>query len=76
MEDNWLAHYELALLSTGEGHFRAGARELALARSMNARDPVLTQLKTDIKKRKKVDSMEENRTIQRDARARFTTSGR
>jgi hypothetical protein len=76
VEDNWLAHYELALLSTGEGHFRAGARELALARAMNARDPVLTQLNRDIKKRKKVDSMEENRTIQRDAHARFTTSGR
>ncbi len=76
VEDNWLAHYELALLSTGDGHFRAGARELALARAMNARDPVLTQLNRAIKKRKRIDSMEENRTIQRDAHARFTTSGR
>ncbi len=76
VEDNWLAHYQLALLSTGEGHFRAGARELALARVMNARDPVLTQLNRAIKKHKKVDSLEENRTIQRDAHARFTTSGR
>ena len=44
VEDNWLAHFELALINTGRGRFGPAAAQLRQARALNARDPVLTRL--------------------------------
>jgi tetratricopeptide (TPR) repeat protein len=76
VEDNWLAHFELALLDAGAGRFGSAAQELARARSLNSRDPVLTRLRRNIAARRTVDPKRENTRIQRAAQARFTTSGR
>jgi hypothetical protein len=76
VEDNWLAHFEIALIDASRGRFAAASTELARARALNARDPVLTRLSNIIEARRKVDPKRENTRIQRAAQARFTTSGR
>ena len=76
VEDNWLAHFEIALIDASRGSFAAASTELARARALNARDPVLTRLSNIIEARRKVDPKRENTRIQRAAQARFTTSGR
>ena len=76
VEDNWLAHFELALIDTGRGRFGAAAAQLRQARALNARDPVLTRLGRNIEARRRVDPKAENTRIQRAAHDRFTTSGR
>jgi O-antigen ligase len=76
VEDNWLAHFELALLDAGEGRFARARANLREARELNALDPVLTRLRESIQARRRVDPQRENERIRDDARARFTTSGR
>ncbi len=76
VEDNWLAHFELALINSGRGRFAPAAVELRQARALNARDPVLTRLGRNILARRRVDPKAENARIQRAATNRFTTSGR
>jgi tetratricopeptide (TPR) repeat protein len=76
VEDNWLAHYELALIASGRGRFAAADADLRRARALNARDPVLARLGRNIAARRRVDPKRENTRIQRAATARFTTSER
>jgi hypothetical protein len=76
VEDNWLAHFELALLDAHRGRFAPAAAQLRLARELNARDPVLFRLSRSIRSRIRVDPARENQRIQRAAHRRFTTSGR
>ena len=76
VEDNWLAHFELALIYTGRGSFGPARAALDRAQALNARDPVLTRLSRNIAARRRVDPKRENTRIQRAAHARFTTSGR
>jgi O-Antigen ligase len=76
VEDNWLAHFELALIDAGRGRFGPAAAQLRQARALNARDPVLTRLGRNIEARRRVDPKAENTRIQRAATNRFTTSGR
>jgi len=75
VEDNWLAYYELALIDASRGQFARASEELQVARSLNSRDPVLTRLGRNIRARRRVDPKRENTRIQREAHARFTTSG-
>jgi tetratricopeptide (TPR) repeat protein len=75
VEDNWLAHYELALIATGRGRFVAADADLRRAQVLNARDPVLKRLERKIVARQRVDPKRENARIQRETNARFTTSG-
>ena len=76
VEDNWLAHFELALIDAGRGRFGPAAAHLSRARALNARDPVLTRLARNIAARRRVDPKAENTRIQKAATDRFTTSGR
>jgi len=76
VEDNWLAHFELALIDAGRGRFGPAAAHLSRARALNARDPVLTRLGRNIAARRRVDPKAENTRIQKAATDRFTTSGR
>ena len=75
VEDNWLAHYELALIASARGRFAAAGADLRRAQALNARDPVLRRLSRSIAARRRVDPKRENARIQRETRARFTTSG-
>jgi len=75
VEDNWLAHFELALLAAGERRFEPAARELARARALNSSDPVLRDLRKSIRQRRRVDPARVNSEILRKSRIRFTTSG-
>jgi O-antigen ligase len=75
VEENWLAYYELALIDASRGRYARAREELSLARSLDSRDPVLTRLGRIIAARRRVDPKAENTRIQREAHARFTTSG-
>jgi hypothetical protein len=75
VEDNWLAHFELALFHAADGRFGPAARELGLARELNARDPALARVERLIDARRRVDPQRENLRLQRRIFARFTTSG-
>ena len=76
VEDNWLAHFELALINTGRGRFGPAAAQLRQARALNARDPVLTRLSRNIEARRRVDPKAREHPHSEGRDNRFTTSGR
>jgi tetratricopeptide (TPR) repeat protein len=70
-EDNWYAHFELALLDAHTGRFDRARRELRRASELNSSDPLLRRIGRRIAARERLDPAAVNRSIERETRARF-----
>jgi tetratricopeptide (TPR) repeat protein len=60
-EDNWFAHFELALLDAQAGNFRRAGRQISRALELNDADPLVTEAQNRIRDRKPVDPAHFNR---------------
>jgi tetratricopeptide (TPR) repeat protein len=76
IEDNWYAHFQLALLDSQLGRFAAARREIARARELSASDSVLAQFEEMIEAGEKLDPAAINRELANEAAARFTATPR
>lgn len=72
VEDNWYAHYELALLESEAGRRRAARGHLLKAISLNRHDPLLAITLRKIDEGKKLIAEEANSEIRRIQAERFT----
>jgi O-Antigen ligase len=72
VEDNWYAHYELALLESEAGRHRAALNQISQARSLDRHDPLLDQALLKIKDGQKIKAEEANSEIRRIQAERFT----
>ena len=76
IEDNWYAHFQLALLDAQAGRFAAARREIARARELSASDSVLAQFEAMIEAGERLDPAAINRELANAAAARFTATPR
>jgi hypothetical protein len=62
-EDNWYPHLQLALLDAGARQFLAADAELALARRLDADDPVIAQAEVMLRQRLPIDPVDFDRLL-------------
>jgi hypothetical protein len=63
IEEHWLPHFELALLTASEGRFDAARRELARAERLNAMDPMIEDVRSRVERKERIDPAAINRSI-------------
>ncbi len=76
IEDNWYAHFQLALLDSRAGRFADARREIARARELSASDSVLARFEEMIEAGERLDPAAINRELANAASARFTATPR
>ena len=70
-EDNWYAHFQLALLASSEGHRASAEEEMRRARALNRADPYLSEVAARLRRGRRLDPARVNGAIQRETRERF-----
>jgi hypothetical protein len=71
IEDNWYAHFELALLASNIGRRALAEAEMERALQLNGRDPLLKEIRRAIRRGRRLDPIEVHRRIEADTRERF-----
>jgi hypothetical protein len=62
-EDNWLPHFQLALLDADAGRFRAAGREIRRAAELSASDSFVSSAAADIEQHRRLDPIALNREL-------------
>jgi tetratricopeptide (TPR) repeat protein len=62
-EDNWLPHFQLALLDADAGRFRAAGREIRRAAELSASDSFVSSAAADIEQHRRLDPVALNREL-------------
>ena len=76
VEDNWYAHFQLAMIDASQRRFDAAARQLESAAALNPHDSVLRRAARAIDRKERIDPTAINRAIRHGRPVRFTTSDR
>jgi len=76
VEDNWYAHFQLALLAAERGRDGVAMRQIALARALSATDPVLARFGRLIAAGRMIDVAAVNKELANQSSARFARSPR
>ena len=75
-EQNWYAHFELAMLDAELGRYAAAQRHIDEAMRLNSKDPFVQDVRNDIRRHRPISAARVHREIRRFVRDRFTTPTR